>query len=302
MADRSQLELIWPIIEVDGQVAYFGRREDNRVTGGWARDPEHLTTIATNLERAGFNVYTHLNRSEHKRSVKGSTRHITEWRHLFIDVDPVGDPSQIGDVMARALCELPARGSTIIDSGRGMQAWVRMIEMPTPDAESRARVERSMSALLRKVATVADLPGCKVDSGCSDLARVARLPGTINTKTGRMAQLHARYSSRVHPEWVLAHDPGQPEPIATKLTNPCRFLEVWPHLTLTAETFMFDGMVEPGRHNAAIATVRNLRELGVPMDVAMGWALTGAGRCRPRLDQGYIERTVRSEYNRRGGP
>ena len=78
--------------------------------------------------------------------------------------------------MVEALVELLPAKPTVVDSGRGYQAWL-LVE---PDVPRRA--------LLRALAQRVSRPGVRVDP-THDTARLVRLPGTTNSKSGRTAQI-----------------------------------------------------------------------------------------------------------------
>jgi hypothetical protein len=129
-------------------------------------------------------------------------------RVLVVDVDP-GDPPKPGvksdddggdadniapfkrteaRKVAGEIAELlRQRGDevTVIDSGRGVQLWLRHdpVSPDTPGLAARSRI-------LRELADHYDRPGlCHVDTKVGNLARLARLPGSVNSKTGEAARL-----------------------------------------------------------------------------------------------------------------
>ena len=111
-------------------------------------------------------------------------------RMLLLDCDPVGEGTTDD---ARALAEalaawLVERGGqpAVVFSGRGWQLWLPHESVPVGD-EVRALRRRLVRGLAARWST----PQAKVDA-TPDEARLARLPGTLNLKTGRRAELVQR--------------------------------------------------------------------------------------------------------------
>jgi hypothetical protein len=108
---------------------------------------------------------------------------------VFADLDVAGPGHKIDDLpatMSDALAILPPNfvPSMILDSGHGLQAWW-LFEKPWifGDAEERASAQELTKAWHRCIEARAAAQGCKVDA-VHDLARVLRVPGTINRKDG----------------------------------------------------------------------------------------------------------------------
>lgn len=104
---------------------------------------------------------------------------VTRTACLLVDVDPDGgadgDPLRVARELAGLLGSLGGGPWPVVDSGRGAQVWVQVDES----------VDRR--ALLRWLATKAG-PGVKLDA-TQDPARLMRLPGYVNQRTGRRACL-----------------------------------------------------------------------------------------------------------------
>ncbi len=78
--------------------------------------------------------------------------------------------------------ELPLKPTLVVHSGHGFQAWYlfrQMWELPTD--EERATAESLVRRFQRTVLAKAEAHGWKLDN-TSDLARVFRVPGTLNWK------------------------------------------------------------------------------------------------------------------------
>lgn len=75
--------------------------------------------------------------------------------------------------------------SIIVNTGRGLQLFFKINNLSKNLVSIWRRVEDSMIEALKDF----DYHGFKVDSNCSDVSRVCRLPGTINTKSNSMAKI-----------------------------------------------------------------------------------------------------------------
>lgn len=111
---------------------------------------------------------------------------------LLVDVDPddASDANRnvAGEIAAAILARFQATGAraAVVSSGRGVQFWLWHESTDPSDPRLRAR-ER----LLRALALRFDREGAHVDVGVFNVARLARLPGTVNMKTGEVAEILA---------------------------------------------------------------------------------------------------------------
>jgi hypothetical protein len=168
----------------------------------------------------------------------------------------------------------------IIDSGRGMQAWIRLEDIPMRDSPARSAddlrlgLDRSTARrvngywLKRLDEKLGVAYGCRIDTSVSDLPRVMRCPGTINQKTKRMARF-VNATDQVFVGLATLLLVGVPK---NKLTDPepsegisagQPWQMVFAHMTLMAQTYLIQGQAEPGRHKVMWHTAKKLRELGV---------------------------------------
>lgn len=110
---------------------------------------------------------------------------------LLIDLDPVDTSAEArqaarelaSDVRAFLLHKL-GTWPVVVDSGRGVQLHVRHEPVAIEDARLALR-PRLLKALAKKF----DRAGAHVDIGVANPSRLARLPGSINSRTGGMARL-----------------------------------------------------------------------------------------------------------------
>ncbi len=109
---------------------------------------------------------------------------VTATRCLLVDfdprkteMDPEGvDPESREAARSAATAAHKLFGGVLVDSGRGHQLWV--IHEPEVDR----------AAFLRACAVKWDSARVKVDA-THDAARLARMPGTVNTRTGQEARI-----------------------------------------------------------------------------------------------------------------
>ncbi len=297
----GQLGSIWPLVcNERGSVHYFAKGSQG-VTGGEAKDPNHLAYILGNLGTRNFNAYINFNPSRHT-SLKGGSADVYEWRHVLIDVDPVdsdANPQAVVETVGRYV-DLSA--CTVINSGRGMQLWLALEPTRMEDGKTRRAVERGMAGYLTWLGSECDGHGCRIDTGMSNLDRVVRPPGSINQKSGRTARLISVASRRAKPEDVMARAlPEAAEPKRLENVKSWNLLAVLPHLTERAADFLTEGLKEPGRHAGCYAAAACLRELGVPQDAAMPLVINGGNKCRPRLRVVDMERVLRNAYSKGEG-
>jgi hypothetical protein len=139
----------------------------------------------------------------------------------------------------------------------------------------------------------------RLDSSCSDLPRLVRLPGTINTKTGRLAQFLGvgEPDQRIHSELLrrfgLSSPSGHiPRPTAGDWRRNYHLL------TGRAKRFLALGWEEPGRHSAAFATAASLAEIGVGEEDIERLVLRGASRSIPPLEEYEAKRCIRNALER----
>lgn len=122
------------------------------------------------------NLYICLNPLKAKRSAKVRDQDIATSRVLLVDADPTDAGDGTLEFCQKAK-RLLAQG-TIVSSGRGHQLWVSH----DPDlTEWRASV---LEALRKRFGN----PTVKIDA-THDISRIARLPGTINLKTGKRSKI-----------------------------------------------------------------------------------------------------------------
>ena len=247
-----------------------------------------------------------------------SAKDVSHWSWFFIDIDPIAD----GGVPERALDEallwlgewsgrnLVDNKPLILDSGRGMQAWIRLddweleYELEGGEQDDRHKVQRSMRYWLHRLDDrLGVCHGCRVDTTCSDLPRVMRCPGTINRKTKRMAKILNKGINQPGLGYLLVtgtptHLFVEPEPQGNCEGKPWQYAVAY--MTMKAKTFLIEGWEEPGRHDALWHTAKKFQELGITRDQADLALRHGNEMCRPEpLEEKDIQHALNTAFGRK---
>lgn len=281
---------------------YFTLRGNER-NGGLLYSEQSLTNLLTNTEH---NIYVHINPTTcHRPSVKASAKDVTALANVLIDIDPVAPYPSVESALesVKASMEDLIPGSTsaasVVMSGRGCQIWLHFRQVSLDGGEDlRSLCQRATTSFLRLLNPGAS--GCRVDTSCSDVSRVARMPWSVNQKTKQTAYILSQGASRLDPGLLFEFDPGPPDNSHLPDLNSTTSLGyVLPYVTLTAARFLSDGVPSPGRHAAAYAAASSLRELNVPKETTELWVTKGGLCCDPPLSPGECIRVVSSAYHGR---
>ena len=122
---------------------------------------------------------------------RGSKHAVDYTRFLWVDVDKPGELPSLWGLLAERPCHVLVESA---GSG-GMHAYWQLAEplsAVTVDRDTGERVERIKRANLRLIYRIGTGPDGRpsvADEMCAEQARVMRLAGTINYKTGRYARL-----------------------------------------------------------------------------------------------------------------
>ena len=188
----------WPLLAIK-------RDSDDIKAATFGAAPRRETAAAAWAARwngaEGYDLYFAINPLKMALNKKAGKDDVRCAAYLWADLDPRKEADQAAEQAALARALDGARPPAIpvptweIDSGRGRWGFWRLRE-PVPadgkDGEATRRVEgygRGIERAFEGLALVAD--------SCRNVDRIARLPGTINQKTGRLAP-----SSAFRPEAI----------------------------------------------------------------------------------------------------
>jgi hypothetical protein len=308
---RLWIEVL-PIPTDNHVIRVFARNAEGKVMGDFARTPEEMGRFAAFAEKNNYNVYVCPNPTTRTDGIRHNAEDVSHWSFLMFDLDPiesVADPVlALDEVLAHfgGLCghDLFKNPPTIIDSGRGRQAWLRGedIDLTTFD---RKQVRKILSFWLNRISNrLGMIHGCKLDTSVSDLPRPMRMPGTVNIKTGRRAEF-ITIQERPYP-WLFPFlIAGTPKDVLEErefiVTPGASWQQVFTRLTLTAQTYLTRGWREPGRHKTAFHTAKSLCELGISKEnsrKALQWANKLGGK-EQELSYSEIDHCLDTAYEQK---
>lgn len=293
------LEAVWPLLAPHGWVNWFAKRGKQRA-GGVLRSAQSLGRAVQNMP--GWNWYVGMNPAR-PHGIKARRQDVLAFEKLLVDIDPVTcdlAPHAAAEDVVLALWRLglPTGAITVLDSGRGLHLWLHFEHRGIASQEEAVDIERRCNALLRHLS--AALPpehGCRIDTCTSDLPRVARLPGSVNQGTGRPARVLSLGGGRAPRSVLQSFVPAAP-PERQRPSDVGNLAAVLPHLSWRATQFLKLGVEQGGRHAAAVAAARSLREAGVPHERALAWMLEGAQRALPALPVSEVTIITHKQYGR----
>jgi hypothetical protein len=294
-------------------VRLFTKDKQGKRFGDYARGPWEIDRFVKAHE--GCDMYVAPNPTLCCTGVRHSSSDVTHWSYLFLDVDPIGEPSSPLQFLRETLLLLEdwtgksITSPIIIDSGRGYQSWIRLPDWPITDNKceigiSAKNARKVMGWWLTKLAArMGTRYNCRLDTSVSDLSRLMRLPGTTNTKTGFPARfIHSTQHVYDGLEYLLAA--GVPktlydEPEVAPLAAGTPWQMVFTKLTLKAQNYLTKGQEDPGRHAVMWHAARKLQELGIDITqsrLALQYAnsILGEEMALPPAD---IEHALKTAYS-----
>jgi hypothetical protein len=230
---------------------------------------------------ANANLYLTLNPSR-PAGIRVRRKDVLAWKYILIDVDPLGErienPSEAAGYLANIVESMLGKvAGTFVDSGRGVQLWLKLSPNEMPK-----NCERAASGFLNALGREwGNRHKSIIDVCTSDLPRIARFPGSMNWKSQRISSIIWTTEGDVNFKKVLDFMPP-PMIESSPPKNPINYNDLGhllPHLTFKARMFLMNGVSSPGRHAAAFATAKCLQEIGMPEDVARGWIIAGGELC-----------------------
>lgn len=304
----NETEVLWSILPhpSPSHVVRVAYRQNGRIVGDYARNLSELQRFTNICRERRVNAYVAPNPTEQTVGARHSSSDVSHWAFVLIDIDPLTgavNPEPL-PVLNEALMymgewmgkNLGGDRSTIIDSGRGAQAWIRLDDLPlydrvpefagdwvrephqrTPGVCTGVGIEwkwaaKTMGYWLKKLAAqIGTKNECRVDTSTSDLPRLMRLPGTFNAKTGREARILQVGKGPINGFASIMLD-GTPKEVFVEheiTSDPGKRWQMYfSDLTREAQQYLLNGREEPGRHRACWHTARKLAECGCSRDEA----------------------------------
>jgi len=308
---NEEIEKIWSILpHPEGSVIrVFARNSAGEVAGDFARNTQEMVRFAR--QYCSFNCYICPNPTFRTDGVRHSTIDVSHWSFFFLDIDPVDDIYNIDLALEEVLAkfsgyvgrDLFKKPPTIINSGRGIQVWVRGVDKELNEDFPHKLPRRMMSYWLHLFhRRLGKIHGCELDVSVSDLPRPMRMPGTTNTKTGRTASilsLQAKPFPWLFP-FFIAGTPNEATRDQIIISMPgVKWQMVANKLSSqAARRYLSLGQCEPGRHKVMWHTARCLFEVGVSKEEAFK-ALSWANKLKgpeEELDFSSIQHALETAY------
>lgn len=189
----------------------------------WA-PAKDMRRVARGAIRLSDNANTYFGIGLHPEALgpkqRGEASGVTAIPGFWMDADVLGPahkapdlPPSIDEVLA-IINSLPQLPSAIVDSGHGLQAWWLFKELWLLESdEERKQAQQLIRRFQRWLQRKAREKGYRLDN-TSDLARVLRVPGTINRKPNLppvpVKRLHLDESIRYNPDdfdWLPEIEP-----------------------------------------------------------------------------------------------
>ncbi len=165
-----------------------------------ADDRAGQQTFITDSGNAGFDLYFTPNPVRGTLHKKASKNDIIEARHLWVDLDPrkpeslEAERAAILSLLTTALPNGLPHPNCVIDSGRGFWGYWKL-DKPAPVDGSQNNVNGPLTETVERYGRgIEQAFGDHFADGCRNIDRIARLPGTVNTKTGRLASVLQEFS------------------------------------------------------------------------------------------------------------
>ena len=156
--------------------------------------------FVTNNGNAGFDLYFSPNPVKGTLHKKAGKNDIVEARHLWVDLDPRKNEeleTEREAMLARVTANLPTgipKPNRVIDSGRGFWGYWKL-DKPAPVDGSQNNVNGPLTEIVESYGRgIEQAFGDHFADGCRNIDRIARLPGTVNTKTGVFARVLNEFS------------------------------------------------------------------------------------------------------------
>ena len=192
----------WPLVAIkevtgpDGKKASIIHARDFPPSSARAADAEGWADAHV---AEGFSIYLSVNRIRKPLGKKAEKNDIVEVTHLFVDCDPPKELSgeklerwrrdKIQELQTGSMSGKPA--SLIMDSGRGVWGFWGLVPGIAADG-AKGAVTRHVEECGRWLEIMFGADDCR------NIERVARLPGFLNPRTGRIAKIIEYHPERVY--------------------------------------------------------------------------------------------------------
>lgn len=285
------------ILGVDPFVRWFAKDHDGATLGGMSKTVENLEDTARILNNKGFDIFAHLNPTRPRVVCRANLEDTLAWSFMLVDIDPLGKPhkdavvASIKTPLEHLQQNLDPGGNlapAVIYTGRGVHMWLRL--QPKTDTEWWFVGDAQRELLRRLLPAI----GYRIDP-LGDTARIVRLPGTINHKTGQTAELIT--AGGMEPprisEMILTYGREMARPHGNPTEHCLDWRDVKDELTMRARLFLDIGAEEGTRHETFWHVCRALFEKGVRRDSAI-YALEWGNQATvkklsPREIRGIVE-------------
>ena len=295
---------------------YFARHPGHgRVFGCAISTHKELLRTMAWAESSEMNQYWQPNPTRKRAGTRCSAEDVSHWAWFMLDIDPldemVYDPVAAFYEAAETLGLIPG-APLLVDSGRGIQGLYPLGPVPLNhpfqiDETGTIRTigEIAPIAMRHHLEKIEVGYGCVLDyTSSTDMPRVMRLPGTTNQKTGQKAEVFTMPTEPIRSlgSKIIESVPRSifqpPPPIETHSRDS--WGHYTPHLTVTAQHFLQEGKVAPGRHHDACATMLSLIEQGATQDQTLGALLFGARLSSPQLPVKDVQDMVLRRFRKIG--
>ena len=183
-----------------------GKKPDIKAHQFDAADRSGQQKFITDCSDAGFDLYFSPNPIKdtlHKKAKKGD---VSQACHLWIDLDPrVNEPleAERATMLALLTTALPKgipAPNRIIDSGRGYWGYWKLdkpalVDGAVYDDKDHFVRNNPLTDIVENYGKgIEKAFGDRFADGCRNIDRIARLPGTVNNKTGNVARVLHKFS------------------------------------------------------------------------------------------------------------
>lgn len=285
---------------------WFGRhRRTGETVGGSYTSDDVLDRIRRNLLDS-HHLYIGVNPSTKPAGVRCADKDIPIIRGILIDIDnhtrDNGHEVSLGQIYSKistaiqiTLDYLPS--ISMFDTGRGFHFIIEVPDYSVQDRQSRSIFRHAVSTFLTTLCRqFGRRTEYHIDPCTSDLARLRRMPHSINHSNGRIAiPLGRQISVPLDITHFLSKFSESRPPIVHQSTEWWKVFS-HPAMAVTARRFISEGVLEGQRNSNAHATAKALHEFGVSFSSAREALLKGAMLCKPRLTPREALNALKSAY------